>query len=135
MMRKLIAIGAGLVLWFLVALLAGFIIRATWPAYVSVAEAMTFTLPMKIARLAISAVATVAMGFLTARITRSAVVSLIPGIILLAVFIPEHVTLWNKFPVWYHLWFLLTLVPLTYLGNWLARGAMRERPVESAKAY
>jgi hypothetical protein len=25
--------------------------------------------------------------------------------------------LWDKFPIWYHLSFLLSLVPLTYLGN------------------
>jgi hypothetical protein len=25
--------------------------------------------------------------------------------------------LWNKFPVWYHLLFLISLVPLTYLGG------------------
>jgi hypothetical protein len=32
-------------------------------------------------------------------------------------FIPEHVMLWEKFPVWYHLAFLLSLVPLTYVGG------------------
>ena len=25
--------------------------------------------------------------------------------------------LWNKFPVWYHLTFLVSLVPLAYLGG------------------
>ena len=40
-----------------------------------------------------------------------------PGLILLAVFIPQHIALWNNFPVWYHLTFLLSLVPLTYLGG------------------
>jgi hypothetical protein len=40
-----------------------------------------------------------------------------PGVILLIAFIPQHVMLWNTFPVWYHLTFLLSLVPLTYLGG------------------
>jgi len=37
--------------------------------------------------------------------------------LLLVAFIPEHVSLWDKFPVWYHLTFLASLVPLTYLGG------------------
>ena len=41
--------------------------------------------------------------------------------ILLVLFIPEHVRLWNVFPVWYHLTFLLTLAPLLVLGAWLTR--------------
>jgi hypothetical protein len=28
--------------------------------------------------------------------------------------------LWDKFPVWYHMTFLLSLVPLTYLGGRIA---------------
>jgi hypothetical protein len=45
---------------------------------------------------------------------------LVPGILLLAAFIPQHLMIWDKFPIWYHLSFLLTLVPLTYLGGMIA---------------
>jgi hypothetical protein len=127
MARNIIGVVTGLAVWLAIAFVAGFIMRATWPAYVSVADAMTFTLPMMLARLSIGAVATVAAGFVTACITQSARARLIPGLILLIVFIPEHVNLWDKFPVWYHLWFLLSLVPLTYVGNSIVRGAMRQR--------
>ena len=34
-------------------------------------------------------------------------VRLRPGVILLVAFIPVHIGLWDKFPVWYHLTFLL----------------------------
>jgi hypothetical protein len=129
MMRKIIAIAAGLAVWLLIAVIAGFVIRMTWPEYVSVAAAMAFTLPMKIARLAIGAVATMAAGIVTARITQSAVASLMPGIILLIAFIPEHVMLWEKFPIWYHAWFLGTLLPFTYLGNSIGRGRIRQRSI------
>jgi hypothetical protein len=120
--RNFIGVVAGLAVWLAIAVIAGLIMRATWPAYVSVAEAMTFTLPMMIARLSIAAFASVAMGFVTACITQSVRVRLIPGFILLIAFIPEHAMLWDKFPIWYHLWFLLSLVPLTYVGNSLAPG-------------
>ena len=36
--------------------------------------------------------------------------------LLLALFLPEHVKIWHSFPVWYHLTFLLTLAPLVALG-------------------
>ena len=120
MTRNFIGIVTGLAAWLGIAIVAGLIMRETWPAYASVAEAMTFTLPMMIARLSISAFATISMGFVTARITQSAVARLIPGVILLIVFIPQHAMLWDKFPIWYHLSFLLSLVPLTYVGNRLA---------------
>lgn len=128
MARNLLGVIAGLVFWFAVAAVAGAILRAMWPAYVSVAEAMAFTLPMLLARLAIGVFATIAMGFVAARIAQSTVARLIPGIVLVLMFIPQHVMLWEKFPVWYHLWFLLTLVPLTYVGNSLAGSVVKASP-------
>lgn len=127
MARHGIGIVTGLVVWLAMVVVTGLILRETWPAYASVADAMTFTLPMMIARLSISAFATLALGFVTACITRSALARLMPGLILLVAFIPVHAMLWNKFPVWYHLGFLLSLVPLTYVGNCLAPGALRQR--------
>lgn len=126
-MRNFIGVVTGLAAWLAIAIVAGFIMRQTWPAYVSVADSMAFTLPMMFARLSIAVFATVLMGFVTACITQSAVARLIPGLILLILFIPEHVMLWDKFPIWYHLWFLLSLVPLTYAGNRIAAAALQRR--------
>ena len=39
------------------------------------------------------------------------------GVTLLVGFIPVHVRLWSFFPFWYHLVFLVTLVPLVVLGS------------------
>jgi len=102
---------------------AGLIMRASWPAYASVADAMTFSLPMLLARLSIGALATLAAGWIaTAIAPRSRLVGLLPGVILLVAFIPQHIMLWKTFPVWYHLTFLLSLVPLTYAGGTISRG-------------
>jgi hypothetical protein len=121
--KAILGVVAGLVAWVIVVTVAGIIMRLSWPAYASVADAMTFTLPMLIARLSISVVATLAMGLVTARITpQSVFVRLLPGALLLMAFIPQHVMLWDKFPVWYHLTFLLSLVPLTYVGGTLSSG-------------
>ncbi|HZT76823.1 MAG TPA: hypothetical protein VFA27_09205 [Vicinamibacterales bacterium] len=121
MMKNVLAVAAGLVVWLLVTAAAGFVLRVSWPAYVQVADAMAFTLPMMIARLAIGAGATVAMGAVSARVARGAIAALMPGVLLLLFFVPVHVSIWEKFPIWYHLTFLLTLVPLTYIGNRAAR--------------
>ena len=116
--KKVIGVVAGLAAWIAVVTVAGIIMRSSWPAYARVADAMTFTLPMMIARLSIGAVATFAAGWVTAAVApRPLLVRLIPGVILLAAFIPQHIALWHTFPIWYHLTFLLSLVPLTYLGG------------------
>jgi hypothetical protein len=120
MASKALAVIVGLAVWIAVATVAGVIMRAAWPAYASVADAMTFTLPMMIARLSIGAGATVAAGWVAATISRrSTLATLLPGVILLAGFIPQHITLWEKFPVWYHLTFLLSVIPLSFLGGTL----------------
>ena len=118
MAKGILGVVAGLLAFMAVVFVAGIIMRGTWPDYARVADAMTFTLPMMIARLTIGALATIAAGLVTAAIAKpSTLVRLVPGLLLLAAFIPQHIMLWAKFPVWYHLTFLLSLVPLTYLGG------------------
>jgi len=85
-MKNVIGVVAGLAAWIAVVAVAGLIMRSSWPAYARVADAMTFTLPMMLARLSIGAVATLAAGWVTAALApRPLLVRVIPGIILLAV--------------------------------------------------
>jgi len=118
MASRMLAVMTGLVVWVIVTTVAGLIMRGTWPEYAAVADAMTFTYPMMFGRLSIGAVATLAAGCVAALVARhSKLATVTTGLILLALFIPQHVMLWAKFPIWYHLTFLLSLVPLTYLGG------------------
>ena len=118
MSKKILGVVAGLVVWLIVVTVAGALMRLAWSAYERVADAMTFTLPMMLARLSIGALATLVMGLVTAIIApQSLVTRLMPGVLLLIAFIPQHIMLWDKFPVWYHLTFLLSLIPLTYVGG------------------
>jgi hypothetical protein len=121
MAKNIVSVVAGLAVFVIVATAAGFIMRVSWPAYASARSAMTFTLPMMIARLSIGALATIAMGIVTAVIAKSVIVRLMPGLLMLLFFVPEHVMIWEKFPVWYHLTFLLSLVPLTCVGALLLK--------------
>jgi hypothetical protein len=31
-------------------------------------------------------------------------------------FVPVHIAIWSKFPAWYHLTFLLTIIPAVLVG-------------------
>ena len=130
MARRTLGVVVGLAVWVLVVSVAGLVMRETWPSYARVADAMTFTLPMMMARLAIGAGATLAMGLATAVVSRRSLgATLAAGVLLLLAFIPEHIRLWDKFPIWYHLTFLLSLVPLAYLGGLGTGVSRRARPI------
>jgi hypothetical protein len=78
---------------------------------------MAFALTMQVARLSIAALTSVAAGALVHTIApTSRVAPWVVGLVLLILFIPVHMQLWQKFPVWYHLTFLVTLAPLVALG-------------------
>jgi uncharacterized protein (DUF983 family) len=54
------------------------------------------------------------------------------GVIVLAMFLPVHVKLWHAFPVWYHLTFLVPLVPLVVLGAALVRNGAAPKPATAS---
>ena len=69
-------------------------------------------------RLAVAAVATIMSGFLAAFIAgenRRAPLAL--GVILLIVGIAVQAAFWNVMPIWFHLIFLVLLLPLSILGG------------------
>jgi hypothetical protein len=119
-MRAIAGVAAGLVAWIVVATAANAVLRVAMPGYADAETPMTFTLEMMFARLFLGAVSSVLAGAVAAWIARgSPRAPWILGIVLVALFIPLHVGLWDKFPVWYHLTFLVSLLPLTLLGAWL----------------
>jgi hypothetical protein len=132
MLKAILGVVAGLVVFIAVATTGGLILRASWPAYVSVAAAFRFTLPMLITRLSIGAVATLAAGVVAALAARRSIgAAVATGVVLLAGFLPQHIMIWAKFAPWYHLTFLLSLLPLTWLGGWVARRKSRPMGVVS----
>jgi hypothetical protein len=117
MWRKIGAVVAGLAAWIVVVSLLNRGLRLWLPGYAAVEQAMTFTLAMKIARLAIGAVSSLAAGVVVRVIApASRWAPWVVGLVLLALFIPDHIYVWARFPIWYHLTFLVTLAPLVALG-------------------
>jgi hypothetical protein len=127
MWRTIAGIIAGLVAWGVVVTILNLGLRLWLPGYMQAEPAMQFTLGMKIARLSIGALSTLAAGAVVRTITRSNLAPWIVGLVLLALFVPDHIHIWNKFPAWYHLTFLITLAPLVALGAWLVPHADRTR--------
>jgi len=109
-LRLVLAVVAALVAWAVVATLLNFILRAVIPNYRAEELAMSFSLGSQIARLALALVSTAAAA-ITAFIVSGGMLAaaVAAGGLLLAMFIPVHVSLWTKFPAWYHLFFLASL--------------------------
>jgi len=121
MIRYIASVIASLLVWIFVATLVHRALGAAWPAYADATPSMAFSLPMLIARLLMGAVATLAAGATVRAAGRRTWLPWITGCVLLALFVPEHVHLWQRFPVWYHLTFLGTLIPLALTGGWFVR--------------
>lgn len=126
MKRFILGLIVGLAVWVLVASLLNRILRFGLEGYAAAEPQMTFTHAMMAARLALGALASLAAGAVTRAVAPSSTRALwLLGGVLLAAFIPVHIQLWAKFPVWYHLVFLGTLVPLVALGGTFTRNRSR----------
>ena len=112
---------AGLLTWAIVVTLLNFGLRAAIPGYHAAEATLQFTLVMKIGRLTEAALASLAAGLVTGLIAPARKwASWLVGLIILGMFLPVHISLWDKFPAWYHLAFLVPLAPLVALGAMLS---------------
>jgi hypothetical protein len=123
MWRTIASIVAGLFAWAVVVTILNFGLRAAIPGYHAAEATLQFTLAMKIGRLTEAALTSLVAGAVVGWIDPSRRwTPWLVGAIVLAMFLPVHVSLWSKFPVWYHLAFLVPLAPLVAFGGELARG-------------
>ena len=117
MIRLILAVISGFVSWLVVATLGNFLIRALLPGYHAAEPSMTFTLAMMVARLGLGVVSSLVAGFVCSAVARGNVAAVYSCAALLVLcFLPVHYNLWPKFPLWYHVFFLVTLAPLVLLG-------------------
>jgi hypothetical protein len=122
MWRTVGGIVAGFLAWGLVITLLNFGLRAAIPGYHAAEATLQFTMAMKAGRLTEAAIASLAAGAVVSWIAPSTKwAPWVVGVVILAMFLPVHVQLWNAFPVWYHLAFLVPLVPLVVLGGALVQ--------------
>jgi hypothetical protein len=117
MKRFILACLAGLLTWVIVVTAINSVLRLSLPNYTVAEQTLQFTLGMKWARLLMAIVTSVVAGAVTGCISRSSRwAPLIVGSIVFAMFVPVHIAIWNNFPAWYHLTFLLTIIPAVLVG-------------------
>lgn len=117
MKRSILACLAGLLTWFVVVTVINRVLRLSLPNYTAAEHTLQFTLGMKWARLLMAIVTSLVAGAVTGWISPSSRwAPLIVGSVVLAMFAPWHIANWSKFPAWYHLTFLLTIIPAVLVG-------------------
>lgn len=121
MLRLIAGVVAGIVAWAVGVSVLNLGLRHGMAGYAAVEKSMAFTVPMMAARLSISGISSIVSGAVSAMAGRSRRAALISGIVLLICFIPIHYGLWNRFPIWYHLTFLSSLVVLSIVGGLFVR--------------
>jgi hypothetical protein len=131
MLRQISGVVGGVVAWFLIANVGNHVLRMTWPGYSEAEVAKMFTLGMLIARLLLSAICSLFAGFVAAWITNRSMLAIksLAGLLLI-MFLPV-ITLWERFPPWYHVIFLASLVAVTLLGGLLYPRRWRRRSAHS----
>jgi len=121
MKRSILACLAGLLTWIVVVTVVNGGLRLSLPNYTAAEQTLQFTLGMKWARLLMAIVTSVVAGAVTGGISRSSRwAPLIIGSVVLGMFAPWHIANWSKFPAWYHLTFLLTIIPAVLVGALLS---------------
>src|SRR4051794_16411778 len=98
MWRMLLSIVAGLVAWAAIVTLLNFGLRAMLPGYHAAEATLQFTLAMEIGRLTEAALTSLAAGAVVGWIAPSKRwAPWLVGLFILIMFLPVHVSLWNRF--------------------------------------
>jgi hypothetical protein len=134
MLKIVLGVVAGFVAWSIIWVGSDQVLSTTWAEYgahqnramLALANSESFAADNTIMaiRLVISIVATLMSGFLAAFIAgenRRAPLAL--GVILLLVGIAVQLGAWNVMPVWFHVIFLVLLLPMSILGGKLKGAA------------
>lgn len=107
--------------WIALATLIIIPVRLAWPEYAAAEPARAFDLSMMVARLSVSAFASVAAAAIAGLTVQDhRIAPLAGGLLLLGLFVPVHIEVWDQYPVWYHLTFLASLPILAWGGGRLS---------------
>jgi hypothetical protein len=123
-MRQIVAVIAGFILWSVLWLSLNQLLLVLGVMPPAVTEPVTTATPLLVL-LAGSVLISLVSGYVTARITGVpwALAALALGALLLATGIFVQLKLWYLIPLWYHLAFLLLLIPMTLLGARVRAGS------------
>ncbi len=120
MFRTILAVIAGFALWSLIWLGGSFVLPGLFPAAVA-ANGSSANTGYLLSSIVVSLIASLAAGYLARAIAKAPGLApqLALGVILLPVGIAVESGYWGLLPLWYHLVFLVLLLPATLAGAWL----------------
>lgn len=119
MLRTILGIVVGFVVWFLIFAGVEPLVKVIAPSW-TVQQGATYTgsVPILLAYLIRTIIASIVAGFTSVLVAKdNAKTPLILGIVLLLIGLPIHIIGWSTLPTWYHLIWLVSLVPMTVLGG------------------
>lgn len=123
-LRFVAGMALGCVTWWLVQTGAFSLLRVAWPDYALAEPDKAYTLAMMLARLIIFSTMIAATAGVAALVAGERRVAWIAGGLILALSIPPHLYpgyVWDDYPAWYHIVYLLSILPLAVFGGRLAR--------------
>ena len=131
MFKNILSVVAGYVVWTVIFLGGAAAVRSLRPDVHDI-NGFTSDIPTLVIYLIVSIVASLAAGFVTAKIAGSSktMYAAILAVCLLATGIPVQLSAWNDLPVWYNLAFLILLAPVTMLSAGLVNS--RAVPLKNA---
>lgn len=127
MRNTLSSLVVGLIAWIALAALGNLALRIGMPGYALAEPTMQFSSMMLCMRLLVGVAATLTAGMLAGYLDRSGNAGLLLGALFVLLFGANHVYLWTKFPVWFHLTFLASLLPATVAGANVGKQMRRQR--------
>ncbi|GJM21131.1 MAG: hypothetical protein DHS20C15_10460 [Planctomycetota bacterium] len=122
-MRKVLGVIAGYAAWTVLWLGGNAGIGAAYPeefAAFNDGGSLTLAAPLALS-LALSVVCSLLAGVITQRLTRCSRASILLALALLGTGLGVQLGAWERMPTWYHLSFLIPLLPVTWIGARLAK--------------
>ncbi|HMA00980.1 MAG TPA: hypothetical protein VKP02_01340 [Gemmatimonadaceae bacterium] len=127
-MKQALAVVAGYVLWSMLWLGLNQVLLILGVLTPSTTEPLTSATPLLLLLIG-SVLLSLVSGYVAARIAGSAwaLCVIVLGVMLLLTGIFVEIQVWYRIPLWYHVSFLVLLIPMTFLG-----ARMRARSVSLA---
>ncbi len=120
--RIILGVVVGFIVWSILWVGSSSIMMAVSADYAKTMETMEWGTGNLIFALVRSFICSIVSGFVAVLIAKEfSKTTLGLGVFLLLFGIAVQASIWNKMPVWYHLVFLIMLIPLTILGGKLKK--------------
>ena len=117
-MKIILGVIVGFVVWSILWVGCDSVIRAIAPSIAPGKDLSDIPTVYLVVKLILSVIFSIISGYIAALIAQENTKStLILGVLLLLVGIMVEVSIWNLLPVWFHLAFLILLIPMTIFGG------------------